>query len=348
MQRKNTPETHKNFSLDQADNYLKILFPRVSRTFALTVPELPIPLRRVVMNAYLLARTLDTIEDDNALTLDQKFYYGRRLVEIVTGHEKAKEFALELAPQLSTETNEAERELMSNLALVIKIKQSFTQLQQQAIERCISIMWEGMQNFLKRRSLNGLETLDEMNDYCYHAAGVVGEMLTDLFCDYTPELAPHYSEMKKLSISFGRALQTINILYDQWEDREEGLCWLPRDIYGLELNTLKPENYNETYENAQKKLISIAYKNLREALQYTLIIPHSESGIRRFCYWTITLSLFALRRIYNKPDFTKNVEVKIPRHWIFAMIIVTRICGTGNRVLTAFFNIVSPKIQRLS
>lgn len=347
MQSKNTSEIDKNLSLGQSESYLKILFPRVSRTFALTVPELPMPLQRVVMNAYLLARSLDTIEDDNALTLDQKFYYGRRLVEIVAGHEKTEEFALELAPQLSTETNEAERELMSNLAMVIEIKQSFTELQQQSIECCIRIMWEGMQNFLKRRSLNGLETLDEMNDYCYHAAGVVGEMLTELFCDYIPELEPHYSEMKKLSIPFGRALQMINILYDQWEDREEGLCWLPREIYGPELKTLKPENYNESYENAQKKLISIAYKNLREALQYTLLIPNSEPGVRRFCYWTITLSLFALRRICNKPDFTKNAEIKIPRHWIFVMIIVTRIFGTGNRVLKTFFNIVSPKIQCL-
>ncbi|CAH0237373.1 squalene/phytoene synthase family protein [Chryseobacterium sp. Bi04] len=347
MERKNISETHENFSFDQAETYLKALFPRVSRTFALTVPELPVPLRGVVMNAYLLARALDTIEDDDALTLEQKFDFGKRFVEIVSTNENAEEFAMELTPLLSLHTHEAERELMHNLALVIGIKQTFNDVQQQAIERCIRIMWDGMQKFLKRRSLNGLETLDEMNDYCYHAAGVVGEMLTDLFCDYSDEIAKHNAAMKKLAISFGRGLQTVNILYDHWEDRKDGICWLPRDIYGSELKDLKPENYNEGYKNAQKELISITHKNLREALQYTLLIPDSEAGIRRFCYWTISLSVFALHRIHNRPNFTANAEIKIPRNWVLAMIMITRTFGVKDKVLTGIFNLNSHKLPLL-
>lgn len=94
--KKKTTETHENFSFDQAETYLKALFSRVSRTFALTVPELPMPLRNVVMNAYLLNRALDTIEDDNALALEQKFDFGKRFVEIVMTNQNAEEFALEL------------------------------------------------------------------------------------------------------------------------------------------------------------------------------------------------------------------------------------------------------------
>jgi farnesyl-diphosphate farnesyltransferase len=40
------------------------LLPGVSRTFALTIPQLPDALRPVVTNAYLLCRTADTIEDE--------------------------------------------------------------------------------------------------------------------------------------------------------------------------------------------------------------------------------------------------------------------------------------------
>ena len=43
----------------------------VSRTFALTIPQLPESLRQVVGNAYLLCRITDTIEDDSALTFTQ-------------------------------------------------------------------------------------------------------------------------------------------------------------------------------------------------------------------------------------------------------------------------------------
>ena len=40
----------------------------VSRTFALTIPQLPAGLCRVVSNAYLLCRIVDTIEDEPGLS----------------------------------------------------------------------------------------------------------------------------------------------------------------------------------------------------------------------------------------------------------------------------------------
>lgn len=337
-----------DLSVEQAETYLKTIFPRVSRTFAITIPQLPSLLRRVVMNAYLLARILDTIEDDSALTLEQKFEYGNRFIWILENEiENAKEFALEIASQLSDQTNEAECELMYNLPLVLKITQTFNAGQRQAIQRCIKIMWEGMQIFLKQRSLGGLEALDDLYSYCYHAAGVVGEMLTELFSDYSDKVAQNSKEMQKLAISFGRGLQITNILLDHWEDRKEGLCWLPRSLYGNDLCHLKPECYNENYRKSQTEMVNIAYKNLQRALQYTLLIPASEAGIRRFLFWTISFSLFALRRIQENPAFSKKEEIKVPRSNIFKVIAITHILGTGDKTLTNFFNSVSLTIPDL-
>jgi len=44
--------------------YQSDILERVSRTFALTIPQLPFDLSKVVANAYLLCRIADTIEDD--------------------------------------------------------------------------------------------------------------------------------------------------------------------------------------------------------------------------------------------------------------------------------------------
>ena len=44
----------------------------VSRSFALTIPQLPRNLCRTVRNAYLLCRIVDTIEDEVSLSIDQK------------------------------------------------------------------------------------------------------------------------------------------------------------------------------------------------------------------------------------------------------------------------------------
>jgi len=57
-----------NQAITADETYQEKILQDVSRTFALTIPQLPPALRRVVSNAYLLCRIADTIEDDNALT----------------------------------------------------------------------------------------------------------------------------------------------------------------------------------------------------------------------------------------------------------------------------------------
>ena len=44
--------------------YQDHILPHVSRTFALTIPQLPPGLRTAVTSAYLLCRIADTIEDE--------------------------------------------------------------------------------------------------------------------------------------------------------------------------------------------------------------------------------------------------------------------------------------------
>src|SRR5205823_2905984 len=50
------------------DDFQSAMLEGVSRTFALTIPQLPSGLSRVVSNAYLLCRIVDTIEDEPSLS----------------------------------------------------------------------------------------------------------------------------------------------------------------------------------------------------------------------------------------------------------------------------------------
>ena len=54
------------------DDFQSEMLEGVSRTFALTIPQLPAELCRVVSNAYLLCRIVDTIEDEPVLSGTQK------------------------------------------------------------------------------------------------------------------------------------------------------------------------------------------------------------------------------------------------------------------------------------
>ena len=63
----------------------------VSRTFALTIPQLPPALRDVVGNAYLLCRITDSIEDEPVLTPLQKRWFATRFVDVVEGRDDAED-----------------------------------------------------------------------------------------------------------------------------------------------------------------------------------------------------------------------------------------------------------------
>ncbi|HXN09990.1 MAG TPA: squalene/phytoene synthase family protein, partial [Steroidobacteraceae bacterium] len=80
--------------------YQERILPHVSRTFALTIPQLPPALRTAVTNAYLLCRIADTIEDEPALSADASFELLQRFVAVTCGREDPAQLARELVPQL--------------------------------------------------------------------------------------------------------------------------------------------------------------------------------------------------------------------------------------------------------
>ncbi len=92
-------------------------------------------------------------------------------------------FASELPTRLAAHATEAERELITQTAAVIRITHSFNTAQRAAMARCVSIMAEGMVFYQGQETLDGVENQAAMDRYCYYVAGVVGEMLTTLFCD---------------------------------------------------------------------------------------------------------------------------------------------------------------------
>ena len=312
----------------------------VSRTFALTIPQLPDELRSVVSNAYLLCRIADTIEDDTGLTASQKAGFAERLVKVVEGQDDASRFASDLGPQLSSTTSRGERDLVVNIEAVIRITHGLRAAQRRTIERCITIMTSGMVEFQHIASPDGLTDISHLDRYCYHVAGVVGEMLTELFCDYSKEIDAQRDRLLQFSVSFGQGLQMTNILKDMWDDRNRGTCWLPRDVFlanGLELGSLQAGRRDPAFAKGVRELVAIASHHLANALAFTLIIPARETGIRRHCLWSLGMAVLTLRRIHATPHFTTGDDMKISRRSVKAIIVVTSLLARSNLALKLLF-----------
>ena len=143
--------------------YEERVLQHVSRSFALTIPQLPPSLRRAVTNAYLLCRIIDTIEDDENLSLEQKRFFLQEFVKIINVPLPANEFADTLAPLLSSQALPEEKDLIRHTPSVLQTTLSFNETQQAVIRRCSTIMAQGMLEFQENKSPRGLKDLAHMD-----------------------------------------------------------------------------------------------------------------------------------------------------------------------------------------
>ncbi len=339
-----SPHAFRTASGISDEAYQVHVLPAVSRTFALTIPELPPALRTSVTNAYLLCRIADTIEDEPALSAQASLHFLQRFVAVLYGREPAANLAKDLVPQLSKQTLPAEADLVANMEMVVRVTNSLEGQQRAAIQRCVEVMCGGMHQFQQTASLKGVPRQTDMDDYCYYVAGVVGQMLTELFCAYDPQIARQRNALHELDVSSAQGLQMTNILKDVWEDRSRGACWLPQEVFsrhGIDLGQLTPGQADARFDAAMSELVGVAHAHLRNALAFTLLIPAQEVGIRRFCLWALGLAILTLRKISTTPGFTSGKQVKVTRSAVAMTRITTNLSVRHNWMLRRLFDIAA-------
>jgi farnesyl-diphosphate farnesyltransferase len=227
---------------------------------------------------------------------------------------------------------------------VVRVTAKLGEAQHAAIQRCVELMCYGMPRFQFNASVKGLPKSSDLDDYCYYVAGVVGEMLTDLFCDYSADIERRRAALVALAASFAQGLQMTNILKDVWEDRGRGACWLPQDVFtrhGVDLAQVSNEINDPRFSAGMTELVAVAHAHLRNALDYTLLIPGKEKGIRRFCLWAIGLAILTLRKIAHNPGFTAGAQVKVSRTAVSVTILMTNTFIGNDWMLRRLFSVAA-------
>lgn len=297
----------------------------VSRTFALTIPQLPQRLRAVVGNAYLLCRVADTIEDDPLLPAAAKRRLLDRFAALAAGGNDGA-LGPDLDASLAAATPAAERELCREVARVVAIGAAFAPAERASLARCVRVMADGMAWFQERPPERRVRDAADLDRYCYVVAGVVGEMLTELFCLHDPRLAAQRRELMPLALSFGQGLQMTNVLKDVWEDYRRGACWLPHEVFrahGVDLARLAPGRGDAGFRAGLRELAAVAHGHLQRALDYTLRIPPDQAGLRRFCLWALFMAMLTLKKLARRLDYASGADVKISRRAVRGVVLAT-------------------------
>lgn len=205
-----------------------------SRTFYIPIKLLNPTLRKTVGAAYLCMRAIDEIEDHEQLDADVK---QRLLIE--TSNLLKTAFDVETYTKLLKPYESLLPEVTLRLGdwlefcpdeIVDKVKASTSE------------MAEGMAKWVARNwEVNTKQDLDE---YTYYVAGLVGVMLSDIW-----EWYDGTETDRELAIGYGRGLQAVNILRNKDEDAERGVrffpdAWTRADMFAYaEENLSKAEAY---------------------------------------------------------------------------------------------------------
>lgn len=309
----------------------------VSRSFALTIPRLPPALSLAVGNAYLLCRMADIIEDDPAIGYADTCLLFDQLLGVIETGSGAEAFARESQALLGPATGPAERRLMGDAAQVFAVYAALPPFERETVADCVRSMCLGMRHFCATSSL-GLPDQLALDRYCYSVAGVVGQMLTALFCHHAEDIAERRDELQALSVSFGQGLQLTNILKDVWADLARSSCWLPRDLLdeaGVDFRRLTASKPCASFLTCQSHLVGLAHGHLHNALDYTLLIPPRHRGIRVFCLWAVALALPTLQHVQlvvGKHGQTRRIS-KVQAVLITQTIAATAGSNTVQRAL---------------
>ncbi len=302
------------------DPELDLILEGTSRSFYLTLKELPSGIRPQIGLLYLLARTSDTIADSEDGPSDQ------RLQALEQFNERIQERSTTL-PDLSTlarlHSNPHEAKLLESSTSSVDCIKRFSSVDQQRIRHCLDIIISGQSLDLRRfadvsgAAITALAKEEELDDYTYRVAGCVGEFWTHMSLEHLFETdAETKAQLFETGVRFGKALQLINILRDVPEDLRLGRCYLPSEAlseHGLSPHDLLESESIDRFRTLFDVYIDKASAHLDAAVEYIGLLPHRQFRLRGACMMPVLIGQQTLALLRNQNVLDSESRIKVMR-----------------------------------
>ena len=247
------------------------MLKQTSRTFYIPIKLLKPTLRKTVASAYLCMRAIDEIEDHEQLNSEVKQHLLRKTsVLLQEGFDQAAYEAL--VEPYASELPEVTLRLADWIGFC---PSDITGNDQEST----AVMAKGMADWTEKNW--DVRTKEDLDDYTYYVAGLVGVMLSDIWKWYDGTETDY-----DLAIGYGRGLQAVNVLRNKDEDAARGVRFFP-------------DNWS------REDMFVYAEGNLQQADEYIKDIKNR--NILLFCRIPLALAKKTLRAL-------KRGEEKMSRH----------------------------------
>ncbi len=306
----------------------------VSRTFALSIEQLPRVLRDSVTVAYLLFRVSDCIEDHPDMEPARKAELLRLWNEVLCGSSPVSQLTDAVA---GLDGSDPEVFVAQQANLLMDQLQTLPEEIQATILKHVRETSLGMARWQEHGPQVGDE--DEMDDYMHHVAGLVGYLVTDIFAWYLPGLRSRKHELMPLAREFGLALQTVNVIRGLRKDWERGWVFVPRSYcekVGLTPAQLFDPAHRESAMQVVDMLALKAERHLKQGVAYITALPRRHHRIRLACMWPLFFAAKTLAVSRNNTGVLRS-EAKIGRDQVALIVRSTTVFGWSNHWLRWYY-----------
>ncbi|AUX08540.1 phytoene/squalene synthetase [Halalkaliarchaeum desulfuricum] len=321
----------------------------VSRTFALTVDVLDEPMETHICLGYLLCRVADTVEDAGHIPPDEQAELLRLYGRAVDPDEPTEMAAFREAVDEWLPAPAERNDDWSVVAHSPTVAATFEELPpdvRKAIVPPVLELVDGMAMFVERHADNGglrISDRAELEEYCYYAAGTVGNLITNLLTrgDLAEERAARLYDTAE---EFGLLLQLVNVSKDVYDDyTEENNVYLPAEWLEDEgvpqEGVIEPENREGTAAVVERTA-EYARSFLDDAQTYLETMPLSHGNTVAAWGVPYLLAVGTLREVGSRPeDAVCDADVKVSRQEVFA--VISEMTGDSRESLSHLREIIS-------
>ena len=317
-----------------------IMVRQVSRTFALSIEQLPPLLRDAVSVAYLMFRIADGIEDHETMPPERKVALLEEWAAVLEGRAPAEGLTHRVD---DLDPTDPEVEVIRETPQVLDWLRALPAPFQEPIVAHVHATTRGM----ARWQQHGPHVEDEaaLDDYMHEVAGRVGYLVTDLFALYSPAIMARREALMPLSRECGLALQTVNVVRGIRKDYERGWVFVPQTY----LSRMKLTRATLLEPQSEPKALAVvamladkADGHLASGLRYITAFPRSEHSLRLALIWPFLFAARTLALSRNNPNVLRS-EAKMTRVEIGRIVAESKLLGWSNAWLArAFARLSSP------
>lgn len=309
------------------DAELDAILEGTSRSFYLSLKQLPSDVSSQVGLLYLLARTSDTIADSERGSTEDRLAALEQYNDYAQGRSDARPDLTELA---KLQKIVSERRLLESVVDTVACIGRFSESDQLHIRGCLDVIVGGQSLDLRRFSsasegeVVALAEDDELDDYAYRVAGSVGEFWTQMTLNHLYDAdAEVKKELFEKGVRFGKALQLINILRDIPVDIRMGRCYIPSSslsAHGLVPIDLLDKGKMERFRPLFDSYIDLAESHLDSAVEYIGMLPHRQLRLRGSCMLPVLIGQRTLKLLREGNVLDSDSRIKITRSDIEGLV----------------------------